>query len=145
MPGTDTRPGGGLGPPSDAPDPLASYRWFILGGFTIVLAAMALYVRRRPKTSPAAGVESRTREVSAVSAPVSSSITSSPVSSPVSAGPSEPAPSGRSGMLFEVLKEELFQLELDHKQERISDDEYSKARAALEQTLERALKREAKG
>ena len=48
----DSRPGGGLGPPSEAPEPLDSYRWFVLGGFTIVLAAMAVYVYRRPKTAP---------------------------------------------------------------------------------------------
>jgi hypothetical protein len=132
----DSRPGGGLGPPSDAPDPLASYRWFILGGFTIVLVAMALYIRRRPKTAPATGFDSRAREVSASPAPVASV--------PVSDSAPAPPSSGRSEMLFEVLKEELFQLELDHKQGRISDDEYAKARAALEQTLERALKREAK-
>jgi hypothetical protein len=46
--------------------------------------------------------------------------------------------------LFEVLKEELFQLEVEHKQGRISAEEYNKARAALDQTLERAVKREAK-
>jgi hypothetical protein len=27
----DSRPGGGLGPPIDAPDPLQKYRWYILG------------------------------------------------------------------------------------------------------------------
>ena len=37
--GRDTRPGGGLGPHIDAPDPLQKYRWYILGGFAIVLAA----------------------------------------------------------------------------------------------------------
>ena len=45
-------------------------------------------------------------------------------------------------MLLEALKEELFQLEIEHKQGRISQQEYEKARAALDQTLERAIKRE---
>jgi hypothetical protein len=45
-------------------------------------------------------------------------------------------------MLLEALKEEMFQLELDHKQGRISKEEYDKAKSALDQTLERALKRE---
>ena len=31
---SDNRPGGGLGPPIDAPDPLDKYRWYILGGFS---------------------------------------------------------------------------------------------------------------
>jgi hypothetical protein len=37
----------------------------------------------------------------------------------------------------------LFQLEVEHKQGDISQQEYERARAALEQTLERALKRSA--
>jgi hypothetical protein len=56
-----------------------------------------------------------------------------------------PAPrsgSGSSGsMLLDALKEELFQLEMEHKQGSISQEEYNKAKAALDQTLERALKR----
>jgi hypothetical protein len=49
----------------------------------------------------------------------------------------------KSSMLMEALKEELFELEVEHKQGRISREEYEKAKAALDQTLERALKREA--
>jgi hypothetical protein len=40
------------------------------------------------------------------------------------------------------LKEELFELEVEHKQGRISQQEYDKTKAALDQTLQRALKRE---
>jgi len=47
----------------------------------------------------------------------------------------------RSGLLLEALKEEIFQLEVEHKQGRISQQEYEKAKAALDQTLERAVKR----
>ena len=46
-------------------------------------------------------------------------------------------------MILDALKEEIFELELEHKQGRISDQEYHQAKAALDQTLERALKREA--
>ena len=48
---------------------------------------------------------------------------------------------GRSGLLLEALKEEMFQLEVEHKQGSISQPEYERARAALDQTLERAIKR----
>jgi hypothetical protein len=48
---------------------------------------------------------------------------------------------GRSGLLLEALKEELFELEVEHKQGHISQQEYEKAKVALDQTLERALKR----
>jgi hypothetical protein len=47
-------------------------------------------------------------------------------------------------MILAALKEEIFELELEHKQGRISQAEYDKAKAALDATLERALKREAR-
>jgi hypothetical protein len=45
--------------------------------------------------------------------------------------------------LLDALKEEMFQLEMDHKQGRIPQEEYAKAKAALDLTLERALKKKA--
>jgi hypothetical protein len=48
-----------------------------------------------------------------------------------------------TSMLLEGLKEELFQLEVERRQGQISQAEYEKAKSALDQTLERALKREA--
>lgn len=138
MGGRDARPGGGLGPPSDAPDPLQSYRWFILGGFATVLVAMAIYVRRRGKAAPAAGFAAPPHDVTLPARDPA------PVAVPVSVPVPRLATPGPSAMLFEVLKEELFQLELEHKQGHISAEEYTKARAALDQTLERAIKRAAK-
>jgi hypothetical protein len=51
------------------------------------------------------------------------------------------AASGHSGVLLDALKEELFQLEIEHKEGQISDQEYTKAKSALDQTLSRAIKR----
>ena len=48
-----------------------------------------------------------------------------------------------TSMLLEGLKEELFQLEIERKQGQISQAEYESAKSALDQTLDRALKREA--
>jgi hypothetical protein len=47
-------------------------------------------------------------------------------------------------MLMGGLKEELFQLEIERRQGEISEEDYDKARAAPDQALELALKREAK-
>jgi hypothetical protein len=117
----DARPGGGLGPPIDAPDPLEKYRWYILGGFAAALVAGGFYITTRSKAAsiPDFGVS----DVRLPDPPVG-----------------RPAPN-RSGLLLEVLKDELFQLEVEHKQGGISQQEYEQARAALDQTLERALKR----
>jgi hypothetical protein len=49
----------------------------------------------------------------------------------------------RPSMLLEALKEEIFQLEVEHKQGKITQQEYEKAKAALDGTLERAIKRDA--
>ena len=119
------RPGGGLGPPIDAPDPLDKFRWYILSGFAVVLVAGGIYITKRSK---AASVPDFTP-----------SDVSPPPSPPVVKTIAAPkAPS----MLLEALKEELFQLELEHKQGHITQQDYDKAKAALDQTLERALKRQ---
>ena len=51
--------------------------------------------------------------------------------------------SNHSGLLLQALKEELFELEVERQQGRISQQDYEKAKAALDQTLHRAVKREA--
>ena len=120
--GRDSRPGGGLGPPIDAPDPLEKYRWYILGGFGIVLAAGAVYIATRSKSATITDFGPTDAELGIPPAP-------------------KPKPADRSALLLEALKEEMFQLEVEHKQGRISQQEYEKAKAALDQTLERAVKR----
>lgn len=122
--GRDARPGGGLGPPIDAPDPLEKYRWFILGGFAIVLAGGAIFVYERSHT--AAPVPDFAPSDIAPSAPATTSA---------------PKAAERSTSILEALKDELFHLELEHKQGRISQAEYQKAKAALDETLQRAVKR----
>jgi hypothetical protein len=51
------------------------------------------------------------------------------------------AASTHPGQLLDALKEELFQLEMEHKQGQITDQEYAKNKSALDQTLARAIKR----
>jgi len=147
--GRDVRPGGGLGPPTDAPDPLQKYRWYILGGFAAVLAAGAVYVASKQQSAARAASRSKLpRSADGVREEDGeyefAEVPSARVSSPhrVSPSPSSSG-AGRSSILLEALKEELFQLEVDRKQGNISPQEYEKHRAALDQTLERALKREA--
>jgi len=116
------RPGGGLGPPIDAPDPLHQYRWYLLGGFVLLLGVGAVLIVTR----------------------------SGPAPPPVTAGPggngnariaATPRTQNHSELLLEALKEEMFQLEMDRQQRRISADEYQKSKAALDKTLQRAVAR----
>jgi len=157
----DSRPGGGLGPPIDAPDPLQKYRWQILGGFAAALVIGGIYVASRQqaanravrsKAKGALAAEDHeddyevaevpaTHEVRASEARVSDARASE--AGPLTSVPQANVPRGSASMLLEGLKEELFQLEVEHKQGRISQQEYDKAKAALDHTLQRALKRDA--
>jgi hypothetical protein len=127
-----SRPGGGLGPPIDAPDPLQKYRWQILGSIAAALILGGVYVA--------------VRQQSAARALARQTPGSSPSATTLEDdyAPAEVNTRARpTSMLLEGLKEELFQLEIERRQGQISQAEYEKAKSALDQTLERALKREA--
>ena len=133
----DNRPGGGLGVPIDAPDALQKYRWPILFGFAVVLAVGGWVVtKRQPATSVAA--TSAVRPVATTITPAA--VPTSPA--PAAFAPAPGTPAAKSSMILEALKEELFQLEVEKKQGKITPEDYEKAKAALDQTLERALKRQ---
>src|SRR5262249_4457671 len=51
-------------------------------------------------------------------------------------------PQNRPAMLLEAMKEEIFQLETDRLQGKISQKEYEVSKAALDKTLERAMMRQ---
>ena len=113
--GTDTRPGGGLGNPIDpegANDPWAKYKWWIIGGLGLLLAAGAgfMLTAGKPEAKPAA----------------------TPV--PTLAV----APVGVLG----ALKEEFFTLESDRLTGKITESEYAEHRAALDVVLRRAITRD---
>lgn len=117
------RPGGGLGPPTDSPDPLHQYRWFILSGFVAVLAFGAVYIATRSASAPRAVAAGAAGNGGAGSR---------------SAALPQP---NRSALLLEALKEEMFELEVERQQGRISHQDYEKSKAALDQTLQRAITR----
>jgi hypothetical protein len=146
------RPGGGLGAPIDAPDPLEKYRWPIIGAFVVLLGLGGWIVtKRQGGVSAAAGGAAAMGARGPLAAPITG-----PGAGAISgaASPSQPAAgapatqaaatpaASKSATLLEALKEELFQLEVERKQGKITQADYEKAKAALDQTLERALKRQ---
>jgi hypothetical protein len=133
----NSRPGGGLGPPIDAPDPLQKYRWWILGGFAAVLTIGGVYVASRQQSAARAA-----RQNASSSARLAMPEEEDYDPEILATHPARPA-SRPASMLLEALKEELFQLEVERRQGQISQAEYEKAKSALDQTLDRALKREA--
>lgn len=117
----DNRPGGGLGRPEESPDALQKYKFWILGGLAAALVVGAIVVmNQKPRTST-------TVPPAAVSVP--------PTTKPVAA-----APVSRN-LLLDAMKEELFQLETERLQGKISDTDYQQAKAALDLTMKRALQR----
>jgi hypothetical protein len=110
---TDTRPGGGLGNPIDPTgndDPWAKYKWWVLGGLGLAMAAGAGIMLKGTPAKPAF------------------------------AGAVPTVPAGTGGSLA-ALKEELFAIETEKLQGRLSDAEYAEQKAALEVVLRRALQR----
>jgi hypothetical protein len=109
----DTRPGGGLGNPIDPTgndDPWAKYKWWVLGGLGLAMAAGAGIMLKGTPAKPAyAGA------------------------APVAAG-------GTNASLA-ALKEELFAIETEKLQGRLTDAEYKEQKSALEVVLRRALQR----
>ncbi len=122
---SDNRPGGGLGNPIDTPDPLQKYKWWILSGLAILLViAAAFLLRSKPAgTAPATAAPSP--------------LTPTPQFAvlPKTAG------AGREGLLA-ALKEELFALETERLEGKITEAEYAELKAALETVLRRALGRQ---
>jgi hypothetical protein len=126
------RPGGGLGTPEGTPDPIHKYRWAILAGCLALLAAGGGWVATRNQPAP----------LPQPTAAVAPKIAAPPAAAPRVAVPQVAAPPvPRSAMLLEGLKEEMFQLEVERQQGRISDADYQSAKSALDQTLQLALAR----
>lgn len=129
----DSRPGGGLGKPGEEPDGLAKYRWYILALLVTVLLGGGIWTHERTLQESAAS--------GAAALPQAATHTAvGAVSGSKAALPVVP-PTAPSNLLLAALKEELFQLEVERQQGKLAPGEYEKARAAVEQTLQRALNR----
>ncbi|HEY0784589.1 MAG TPA: carboxypeptidase regulatory-like domain-containing protein [Acidobacteriaceae bacterium] len=133
QPDADTRPGGGLGPPIDTPDPLHKYKWAILSGLALLLVVAAALLLRKP---PSAAVTA-----AAIAAPPPPPPYPAAMPAPaLAAPPGHPAPGGR---LLAALKETLFALEAERLNGHISLEEYTQLKASLEVVLRQVLEHEA--
>jgi hypothetical protein len=124
---SDTRPGGGLGTPLDPEgnnDPWAKYKWWILGGLGL---AMAVGAGIMLKNGPAQAVAA-----SGARGFAAETLGAGSLGTGVNTGPNS---------LLAAMKEELFALETDRLQGRLSESQYLEQKAALEVVLKRALSR----
>ena len=104
--GSTNRPGGGLGAPTNTPDPLYKYRWWLMGVVAAALVGGAAFTLSRP-----------------------------------AAPQTETAAVGTSRSMLHTLKDELFELETERLEQKISPAEYASTKAALDLLMQRALKR----
>jgi carboxypeptidase family protein len=109
------QPGGGIGTPIGTPDPLSKYKWWIIGGLALLLAAGAAFLLRKPADAVYDGG--------------------------AAAYPAFGSPAAKNSALLNVLKEELFAVESEKISGAITPADYAEVKAALETVLKRALKR----
>jgi len=127
-----------LGSPTDPPDPLQKYRWWILGGSAVLLiGGICLALRRHSGT----GALRRQKGSSSAPTPIKEKADCQTEFSILKErrvhGAARP-----TTKLMDGIKEELFKIEVQRKQGQISPAEYHKAKFALDQTLRRALEGE---
>ncbi|MEO6911346.1 MAG: carboxypeptidase-like regulatory domain-containing protein [Edaphobacter sp.] len=116
-PAPDIRSSIGLGAPIGTPDPLNKYKWWIMSGVALALVIAAFFLlRSRWRSSPAATQNAET-------APT----------------PAPPSGIATQSTWLDVLKQELFSIETERLQGKLSETEYKKQKAALEAVLKRAL------
>jgi hypothetical protein len=121
--------GAGNGQPSSAPIPSASATqsgafWYIIGAIVGVIIGLALVVWRKAKRGKSTGTTQ-----SAKSSPKTSRQPQNQLASPP------------PGDMLDVLKEELFQLETDRLNGKISAEDYEKTKAGLDTLMRRQMNR----
>lgn len=139
-------PGGGLGNPIDTPDPLQKYKWWILSGVGLALVVAAGFgLRAKPGQQAVSGGGPTATAPSALTPTLPPGVKATAVRAGLaaSAGTNGVAQKAGAHGTMAVLKEELFSLETERLEGKLSETDYAEARAALEVVLRRALAREA--
>ena len=144
---SDTRPGGGLGNPIDTPDPLTKYRWWILGSLSLVLAAgAAFFLRAQTPNATAAPGEPAGFTAAPFAAATAGTFANADGPAPATSvrqGATNPAASPSA--LLAALKEELFALETERLEGKLTEADYTQLKGAFEVVLRRALNRQSVG
>jgi hypothetical protein len=127
--GGEGNPGGGLGTPVGSHDRLSSARWFIVGLVVVGLAGGGVWMMKR---KPVAAATPPAAPSSSSPAAVSRSIQSE-------SNPRQRLTSPSS--VLDALKDELFQLESERLEGKISQQEYESAKVGLDALLRRHMKK----
>jgi hypothetical protein len=138
-------PGGGVAGavPIGTPDPLQKYKWYIFSalGLALVIAA-AFMLRAKPGQTPSIAAAEPSPLIPTLPPGVkATAVRAQTVGAVPANGVGQKA--GNTSATLAALKEELFQLETERLEGKISDAEYAEHKAALEVLLKRALARQA--
>lgn len=148
------RPGMGLGRPIDTPGPLHKYRWWILSSIGLILVVIAAFMLRTQPAAPGAvpvQPEPSPLEPTPRTVDVSASAAggdfqqpwrgTSAAGTPAAGSAATSANPAGSVDLLQSLKEELFTLETERVEGKLTEEQYTLTKAALEVVLRRALGR----
>ena len=117
-------PGGGLGTPINAPDALGNARWYIFGTVLVILAGGVFWMIQR-KAPGSTGAPSPS---------------SSAKSERSQRSLQTPQRMPEHNAMLDALKDELFQLETDRLNGKISQGEYEANKSGLDALLRRQMK-----
>lgn len=154
-------PGGGVAGavPVGTPDPLTKYKWWILSGVGLALVILAAFMLRAkpgqqvphitadepspliPTLPP--GVKATEYRAQAMASSLAAAPAASNGAVAKAPAPAAPVMKAQAGSLLAVLKEELWQMETERLEGKLSDADYAAQKSALEVLLKRALAREA--
>ena len=134
-------PGGGLGNPIDTPDPIAKYKYWILGALALVLAGAAAFLLRKPAGAAVAAPGASAADQAALTAPPQPAFGATDNYAGIQTG-IQAGNRSKSQLLLEALKEELFAIESEKIAGNLSPEEYAEVKSALEIVLRRALSRQ---
>jgi hypothetical protein len=141
--GRDAQQGGGEGGGvsiQQVPGRLDGLKWYLIGGFIVVFAMLAIFLARKPVVAMAGPVaeeeeaalpeEKRTKPSPRPAVPASR-----PSAAPTNGAASLAEVDMAIGTSLDALKERLFRLELRHQAGTISETEYAQERARAEKVL----------
>ncbi|MGB9032692.1 MAG: carboxypeptidase regulatory-like domain-containing protein, partial [Acidobacteriaceae bacterium] len=127
--------------PIGTPDPLQKYKWYILSGLGLALVVVAAFMLRAKPGQTAVPAAAEPSPLTPTLPPGVKATAVRAQTIPATNG--APQKAGTTSGTLAALKEELFQLETERLEGKITDAEYAEHKAALEVLLKRALAREA--
>jgi hypothetical protein len=117
------------------PGRLDEYKWWLVGGFCVLFIFAAVLLWKKPISVTVAGPDPLTQQSAEKPRSARGSVAKSAHASASTNGNSLAALDRDNTNSLEVLKDQLFRLELRRQAGTISDDEYSRERAKAEQVL----------